>query len=108
VESIAAVAQTSTFSGKARTVVVLFTINGTDPKLMPDLSASVDIEVERQPNALVAPRDTVIKENGKNFVMVKTGSGYDRREVKLGAANDAEQVIASGVEKGAELLRNPS
>jgi multidrug resistance efflux pump len=108
VESIAAVAQTSTFSGKARTVVVLFTINGTDPKLMPDLSASVDIEVERQPNALVAPRDTVMKENGKNFVMVKTGSGYDRREVKLGAANDAEQVIASGVEKGAELLRNPS
>ncbi|HEV8494686.1 MAG TPA: efflux RND transporter periplasmic adaptor subunit [Candidatus Angelobacter sp.] len=108
VESIAAVAQTSTFSGKARTVVVLFTINGTDPKLMPDLSASVDIEVERQPNALVAPRDTVIRENGKSFVMVKSGSSYDKREVKLGAANDAEQVIASGVQKGAELLRNPS
>jgi hypothetical protein len=50
----------------------------------------------------------VIRENGKNFVMVKSGSGYDKREVKLGAANDAEQVIASGVEKGAELLRNPS
>ncbi len=108
VESIAAVAQTSTFSGKARTVTVLFTINGTDPKLMPDLSSSVDIEVERQANALVAPRDTVIRENGKNFVMVKSGSGYDKREVKLGAANDAEQVIASGVQKGAELLRNPS
>jgi len=108
VESIAAVAQTSSFSGKARTVIVLFTINGTDPKLMPDLSSSVDIEVDRQPNALVAPRDTVIRENGKSFVMVKSGSGYDKREVKLGAANDAEQVIASGVEKGAELLRNPS
>ncbi len=108
VESIAAVAQTSSFSGKARTVVVLFTINGTDPKLMPDLSAAVDIEVDRQPNALVAPRDTVVRENGKNFVMVKSGASYDRREVKLGAANDAEQVIASGVEKGAELLRNPS
>jgi HlyD family secretion protein len=108
VESIAAVAQTSTFSGKARTVVVLFTINGTDPKLMPDLSAAVDIEVDRQPNALVAPRDTVVRVNGKSFVMVKSGASYDRREVKLGAANDAEQVIASGVEKGAELLRNPS
>ena len=108
VESIAAVAQTSTFSGKARTVIVLFTINGTDPKLMPDLSSSVDIEVDRQPNALVAARDTVLHENGKNFVMVKSGSGYDKREVKLGAANDAEQVIVSGVQKGAELMRNPS
>ena len=108
IESIAAVAQTSTFSGKARTLIVLFTINGTDPKLLPDLSSSVDIELDRQPNALVPPRDTVRRENGKNFVMVKNGSGYEKREVKLGAANDAEQVIASGVEKGAELLRNPS
>ena len=64
--------------------------------------------MDRQPNALVAARDTVIHENGKNFVMVKSGSGYDKREVKLGAANDAEQVIVSGVQKGAELMRNPS
>lgn len=108
IESIAAVAQTSAFSGKARTLVVLFSINGTDAKLMPDLSAAVDIEIDRQPNALVAPRDAVTSENGKHFVMVKNGSSYDKREVQVGAVNDVEQVIVSGVEKGAVLLRNPS
>jgi multidrug efflux pump subunit AcrA (membrane-fusion protein) len=108
VESIAAVAQTSAFSGKARTLIVLFSIAGTDAKLMPDLSAAVDIELDRQPGALVAPRDAVVTESGKHFVMVKNGSSYDRREVKLGPANDVEQVIISGVEKGAVLLRNPS
>lgn len=108
IESIAAVAQTSAFSGKARTLVVLFSINGTDAKLMPDLSAAVDIEIDRQPNALVAPRDAVISESGKHFVMVKNGSSYDKREVQVGAVNDVEQVIVSGVEKGAVLLRNPS
>lgn len=108
IAGIAAVAQTSAFSGKARTLIVIFSINGTDPKLLPDLSSAVEIEIDRQPNALVAPRDTVMADNGRHFVEVKNGSSYDRREVKLGAANDAEQVIVSGVEKGAVLLRNPS
>ncbi len=65
-------------------------------------------ELDRQPNALVTQRDTVVAENGKTFVRVKSGSSYEKREVKLGAANDVEQVIISGVEKGAVLLRNPS
>jgi multidrug resistance efflux pump len=108
IESIAAVAQTSAFSGKARTLIVLFSINGTDAKLMPDLSAAVDIEIDRRPGVLVAPRDAVVTENGKHFVLIKNGSSYDRREVQVGAANDVEQVIVSGVEKGAVLLRNPS
>lgn len=108
IESIAAVAQTSAFSGKARTLIVLFSINGTDAKLMPDLSASVDIQLDGQPGALVVPRDAVVTENGKHFVLVKNGSGYDKREVQVGAVNDVEQVIISGVEKGAVLLRNPS
>jgi HlyD family secretion protein len=108
IASIAAVAQTSAFSGKARTLIVIFSIDGTDARLLPDLSSAVDIELDRQPNALVAPRDTVVADNGKNFVEVKNGSGYEKREVKLGEANDSEQVIVSGVEKGAVLLRNPS
>jgi HlyD family secretion protein len=108
IESIAAVAQTSAFSGKARTLLVFFSINGTDPKLLPDLSSAVDIELASKPNVLVAQRDTIFTENGKSFVKVKSGSGYEKREVKLGSSNDVEQVIVSGVEKGAVLLRNPS
>jgi len=108
IESIAAVAQTSAFSGKTRNLIVIFSINGTDPKLLPDLSAAVDIEVGREPNALVTPRDAVMAENGKKFVVAKNSGGNEKREVKLGPANDAEQVIVSGVEKGLVVLRKPS
>jgi HlyD family secretion protein len=107
IQSIAAVAQTSAFSSKARNLVVIFSISGTDPRLLPDLSAAVDIELGRQPHVLVAPRDAVVSENGRQFVLARSGAGYDRREVKLGAMNDTELVIVSGVEKGAVLLRNP-
>ena len=108
VERIAAVAQTSAFYNKVRVFNVLFAIQGSDPKLLPDLSAAVDVQLDRQPGALVAPRDAIVLENGHSYVRVKNGSGYERREVKLGAASDVEQVILSGVEKGAVLLRNSS
>jgi hypothetical protein len=38
---------------------------------------------------------------------VRNGSGYEKREVKVGETNDVEQVVISGVEKGAVVLRNP-
>ena len=107
IESIAAVAQTSAFSTKTRNLTVIFTINGTDPKLLPDLSAAVDIEVARDPHVLVVPRDAVVTENGKEFVFARSGSAFEKHQVKLGATNDVEQVIVSGVEKGTVVLRNP-
>lgn len=103
---IAGVAQTSAFNGKVRVFTTVFSIKGSDPKLLPDLSAAVDIEIERQPNALVVPRDAVFSENGHNYVQLKNGSGYDKQEVKTGAVSDLEEVILSGVQKGAVVLRN--
>jgi len=106
VEGIASVAQSSMFSSRDRTFAVLFSANGADSRLLPDLSASVDIEIARTPGALVAPRDAIFSREGKDFVKVRNGPGYEDREVKLGPANDVEQVIEAGVEKGNVLLRN--
>lgn len=107
-EVIAAVAQTSSFSEKARTLTVLFSINGTDAKLLPDLSAAVDVERERRHDALVVTRDAILSDNGHSYLRVKTGSGFEKREVKLGEANDVEQMVLSGVEKNAVVMRNPN
>jgi HlyD family secretion protein len=107
VERIAAVAQTSAFYNKVRVFTVYFLIDGSDPKLLPDLSAGVDVQMEHQTNALVSPRDAIFSENGQDYVLVKNGSGYEKREVKVGSKNDVEQVILSGVGKGAVLWRNP-
>ena len=107
-EYIGTVAQTTAFSQMVRTFNVVFSVEGTDPKLLPDLSAAVDVELERQSNVLIAPRDAVFNENGRHYVRVKNGSSFDKHEVQLGAANDQEQVLLAGVEQGAVLLRNPS
>jgi HlyD family secretion protein len=106
VEGLAAVVQTSAFNRKARVGTALFSIHGTDPNLLPDLSAAVDVELTRQPDVLVLPRDAVINDGDRTFVFVRNGSSYEKREVKLGETNDVEQVVVSGVEKGAVVLRN--
>lgn len=108
VERIAAVAQTSAFNNKVRVFTVLFHISGSDAKLLPDLSAAVDVELDREPHVLVAPRETILRDKDHTYVRVKSGTGYQKRDVKVGNANDLEQIILSGVEKGAVLLRNPS
>ena len=107
-ESIGAVAQASSFSQKVRSFIVLFSVNGADARLLPDLSAAVDIELERQKGQLVAPRDAIVRENDHTYVMADNGSSFEKREVKTGAGNDVEEVIVSGVERDAIVLRNPN
>ena len=44
-EQMAPIAQGSDFSNKLRTFTVIFSLLGNDPKLMPDLSAAVDVDL---------------------------------------------------------------
>ena len=90
---------------RVHTFTILFSIEGSDPKLMPDLSAAVDVELERVPNSLVSPRDALIRENGKYFVQVQAGSSTDKHEVTLGGMNEVEVVALSGVTAGDVVLR---
>jgi HlyD family secretion protein len=46
-EQMAPVAQTGDFSNRLRTFVVILSIQGNDPKLMPDLSAAVDVDTSK-------------------------------------------------------------
>jgi hypothetical protein len=46
-EQQAPLGQGGQFSDKLRTFVVIFSIHGNDPRLMPDLSAAVDVDVAR-------------------------------------------------------------
>jgi HlyD family secretion protein len=105
-EQIAPIGIKSNFSQKMYSFASLFSIEGSDSKLIPDLSAAVDVELERIPNAVVVPRDAVSSENGQSFVRIKNGFGFESRKVDLGAMSDFEAVIQSGIEPGTVVLRH--
>jgi hypothetical protein len=106
VAQISPLGVTSSLSPKIRQFIVLMAVEGSHPNLMPDLTAAVDVELERVRGALVVPRDAVRHDGDKAFVRVQNGNGFDDRQVTLGARSATEVVIASGIDEGAVVERN--
>ena len=55
-EQIAPIGRSGDFSSKIRTFAVVFSIQGNDPKLMPDLSAAVDVDTTHGAGVARNPR----------------------------------------------------
>lgn len=105
VERIAAIGVTSGLSDKVRSFNVLFSISGSDSRLMPDLSASLDVELQRMPNVLTVPRASVLSSGNDHYVMTEKGSAYEQEPVQISAESDTEAVV-TGIAEGAKVLSN--
>ena len=106
VAQISPLASRSVLSGKVRTFVALIDIQGSHPKLMPDLTASLDVELGREPGSLVVPRDAVRRDGQKAIVRVQRGSSFSDQPVTLGTISHHEAVVTAGLEEGAVIARN--
>ncbi len=102
---LAPVSQTGDFSDKVRTFDATYRIEGSDPRLTPDLSAAADVQIARVPNALVVPRDCVAMDAGKAFAWVKSGTGFEKRAIQIGAESDLETVVLSGLKENDVVMK---
>ncbi len=92
-----------------RTISVRISIEDTDSRVIPDLSASSDVMLERKETALLAPREAVSAEGGRHFVYVKRGDSFTPREVQLGEGNNTQVEILAGLRDGDEIaLERPA
>lgn len=85
----------------------MISIKGSNPKLLPDLTAAVDVQLEALDNVLCLPRESVVMQEGRAMVNVLVNGRPEPRAVKLGSMNDCEVVIESGLEEGLTVMRNP-
>lgn len=108
ITQISPLGATSTLSPKVRTFIVLIDVNGAHPNLMPDLTASLDVELARVPRAIVVPRDAVRSDAARTIVRVQRGSGFEERAVTIEAISAHEALLGSGLEDGAVIARNLS
>lgn len=86
-----------------RTVPLTVQIQGEDSRLIPDLSGAADVVVGRRENALIIPLHTVRSEGGKDFVFLKTATGFEKRQVEVGLEGAADAAIVSGLAAGDEV-----
>lgn len=106
VDQISPVGTQSTLNPKVRTFIVLVLVQGSNPKLMPDLTASLDVELERIPHALVVPRDAVVRNGEDTYALVRHGDRLERQAVTLGSSNAYQAVVIGGLTEGTSVARN--
>ncbi|PWU12774.1 MAG: hypothetical protein C5B51_00140 [Terriglobia bacterium] len=71
-----------------------------DSRIIPDLTASAEIVIESQKDAVIAPRAAVFQENGKHFVFLQTAAGWIRRQIELGLESNTAVAVRAGLQKG--------
>jgi len=106
IAQISPLAVTSSLSPKVRNFIVLVDVNGSHPNLMPDLTASLDVELARVPGALVVPRDAVKYDGTQAMVRVRRGQDFQDQPVTIGATSAHEAVVTTGLASGAVVARN--
>jgi multidrug efflux pump subunit AcrA (membrane-fusion protein) len=91
-----------------RTVPVNIAIKSSDPRLIPDLSASANVEIETRGNILAVPQEAVFGDTGKPVVFIKTGDVFHERPVELGPKNNTQVAVLTGLREGEEIaLQRP-
>ena len=99
-EELSPLGHTGQFSETVRSFAARFSIQGTDARLLPDLSAALDVDLGSQSSVLVVPLQSIGKESDHDFVWLKTTMGFEKRIVKTGSRNDLEAVVNSGLSEG--------
>jgi HlyD family secretion protein len=107
-ESISPIGTQGQFSATVRNFSALFSVQEGDPRLMPDLSAAVDVTLGQKTDALLVPSDCVAYREGQAFVYVKAGRDFRRQVVKPGQQNNLMTVIESGLKAGDVVRRGAS
>ena len=104
-EEVSPLGHTGQFTEAVRTFTASFSVQGTDPRLLPDLSAALDLDLDTQKNVLVVPWQSIGMEAGHSFVWLKTRVGFEKRSVQATSRNDLEAVVNSGVSEGDTIRR---
>ena len=87
-----------------RVVPIKLAIEGNDPRLIPDLSASADVIFESAANQTIVPLSALHNQDGKTVAQVKTGDTFTTREVTTGLRNGTQAVVMAGLNPG-EIVR---
>jgi hypothetical protein len=85
------------------------TLKNLDPRLRPGMSASAEVIIERQPNALLIPIRASFVHNGKPAVYVQRFQQFQIRQIEVGKRNEEDIVVLKGLKEGELVtLENPA
>ncbi|MDR2040471.1 MAG: efflux RND transporter periplasmic adaptor subunit, partial [Bacteroidales bacterium] len=103
VSSVANLAVNKDGSNKIKVFPVEIYLNETHENLLPGLTVSCRIIVDKLEGMLYIPIEAIHNEAGRNIVYKKISGGYEKVEVETGRSNSDFTIIANGLEEGDEV-----
>lgn len=97
VESVANLAQNKDYKSKIKIFPAQIRISGQSKTLLPGLTVSCKIIVSEITGVLYIPLESLFKEQGIEYVYLKSGSGFKRRDIKTGAINTDFAIVTEGL-----------
>ncbi|MGC8760837.1 MAG: hypothetical protein ACP5VC_12830, partial [Bryobacteraceae bacterium] len=77
--------------------------------LRPGLLADVEIIVEKVPNAIYVPNQSIFEKDGKPVVYVKVQDRFEPRSIQIAKRSETVSIIASGLREGEVIaLQDPT
>ncbi|NDW18798.1 HlyD family efflux transporter periplasmic adaptor subunit [Dysgonomonas sp. 216] len=108
VTSVANLAVNKNGSSKIKIFPVEILLNETHKNLLPGLTVSCRLLVDKIDDVLYIPLDALQTEGDVNYVYKKTSGGYDKVEVKTGNSNSDYIIITEGLKENDNIaLVNP-
>ncbi|MGB6483234.1 MAG: HlyD family efflux transporter periplasmic adaptor subunit [Candidatus Acidiferrales bacterium] len=86
-----------------------FSLQKTDARLRPGMSANVRIAVDRVAQGIVIPSEAVFQKSGQSVAYILHGSSFDERPVEVARRSGDQVLIAKGLQAGERVaLRDPN
>jgi HlyD family secretion protein len=109
VSEIATLARNKSRDSKVKVFDAILILSESDSTFMPGMTVSCEIIVEKIPDTLFIPLESLFKKDGNNIVYVENGKGFDERIVSVGQENDDYVIITSGIKEREHVaLRDPT
>jgi HlyD family secretion protein len=100
------------FSGgwpPARNFTLYVALDQSDPRFKPGITGDVKVLVEKVPNAIIIPAQTMFQKSGENVVYVWQRGEFRETRIQVGRKSGDKILVARGLSAGEKLaLRDPT
>jgi len=103
VTEVATLARNKDRDSKVKVFDVTIVLDDNDAKLMPGMTVSCEIVVNRIKDVISIPIEAVFEKEGKKMVYVKKGGAFEPREVTVGLDNQDFIIITRGLEENEQV-----
>jgi len=97
-----------TISEEVKYITAIVRLDSVPKGLLPGMSAEVEIEVDRSPDVLAIPAESVAFERGHDICYVAGTDGLERRQITLGRSNTDLLEVTRGLAEGESVIMNPN